>query len=149
MLLKYKENARYSHISTIKNRAFLDSSEIDTIKESPIAFTFFIVYKVSLFVVYIGALIMHVPVALILLTLLLGLVFNSVVDRELLHYANRKLVITTNNIAIQKLHTEQADGWYDDPWAFGVPHQQRLWHKGDWQEETRIVSPDLVKSSIS
>jgi hypothetical protein len=149
MLLKYKENARYSHISTIKSRAFLDSSEFNTIKESPIAFAFFIFYKISLLAIYICAVIIHIPIPLIVFSVLLGLVFNSVIDRELLHYASKRLATSTANIVIQKLHTEQADGWYDDPWAFGVPHQQRLWHNGDWQGETRIVSPDLVKSSIS
>lgn len=149
MLLKYKENARYSHLSTMKNRAFLDSSEINTIKESPIAFAFFIFYKVSLFAVYTCAIIMHIPTPLVIFSILLGLVFNSVIDRELLHYASKKLATSTSNIVIQKLHTEQADGWYDDPWAFGVPNQQRLWYDGDWQDETRIVSPDLVKSNIS
>lgn len=149
MLLEYKENARYSHISTIKNRAFLDSSEFNTIKESPIAFTFFIFYKAALLAVYICAVLIGLPVFLVVFSILLGLVFNSVIDRELLHYASRKLAITTANITIQKLHTQQADGWYDDPWAFGVPNQQRLWYNGDWQDQTRIVSPNLVKSSIS
>jgi len=29
------------------------------------------------------------------------------------------------------------DGWYQDPWSFGIPNRERLYIEGKWSEEVR------------
>lgn len=146
MQLGYKGVWGYSPVPSIRKRAFLDKFERTTIREAPFAFTLYMGYRFSLASLYILSILSGVSIFLFVITLIVGTLFASVVDREIYDLAVKKAVYSGENKTLYNLSTEQADGWYQDPWGFGEVNQERLWQAGEWTEQTRMKVLNIAKS---
>ena len=94
-------------------------------------------YRLVLFLVILASFFMLHWLWLSIAVFLMSICFMAVVDRELVNYAHKRRALKSDNSQIRKLVSEEADGWYDDPFSAGQVGVERYYQKGIWTYSTR------------
>lgn len=141
-VLFYEEISSYSPILSVNQKAFLKKDEKQTLFSNESTAFFYIAYR--LFLIFILSLAVYHSLnftfTFILITILVIPLFISIVDRGLYNFAIREIAFSSRDSFLYKFALEEANGWYDDPYANGLPNQQREWVAGKWTKNIRIFT---------
>lgn len=135
--LSYEEVGGYSPTPSFKKKAFLKVLEKQSIKNVPLAKTLYYGYKGFLIFLLGLSIVFKIDLLIIIPLVVISPVFISIIDREIYNLSIRKLAYETDNAPFRKWSLPESNGWYDDPYSYGVIGQKRKWEEGKWTKDTR------------
>jgi hypothetical protein len=138
MELGYKEVLGYSHVSPAHRSVWLSKKEWKKLFTSKRAVAIFLSYRLVLLCAILASIFILEAFLLSLIATLVSMCFMAAIDRELVNYAHKKRSINSDDSSIRRFVSREADGWYDDPYAFGKVGQERYWGDGIWTYYTRM-----------
>ena len=136
--LFYEEVYGYASIPSTKRNLILSRTDWRALASSRLAFSLFFVYKLALSLILLAAIIFISNIWFTLLLALVSLIFVVLIDKEIVNYALKLKLYKSNDHRVSKLISDETNGWYDDPFAYGKVGHERYWENGVWTNKTRV-----------